>query len=346
MVLCLLDVARIACVKHGFTEAPGLVKFEQEIDRELAAELAAASKQAAKIKLNDANPDMQIHQASLKFAVDDFDSLSSHHDHLISSRKTKNTKQDNKLNDDKSQKSQRDVLQETTRYISIYDDDDLGINNKDTDIIERFSDTCDGMVKVTDDDLDAMGAMDAQSTNDQLMVRQQQDDNSDIDIKHRKFTSDTTASLLNVAYEINVDCDKSSGRSMGSCDETEDDTLLQNSMIMEQDSLNSSRFIDDMGQQPEQDETIRLEHSQISEDRVTLLSRLNHQDYPLTPSCIPTLIKRTNSNCSIASNQTIASSDLSSSQSSTCHQKHRVTSDLDGKVSVQYLIDFYLSSLA
>lgn len=33
----MLDVARIAYVKHGFTEAPGLVKFEQEIDRELAA---------------------------------------------------------------------------------------------------------------------------------------------------------------------------------------------------------------------------------------------------------------------------------------------------------------------
>lgn len=35
-MLCLLDVARIAYVKYGFTEAPGLVKFEQEIDRELA----------------------------------------------------------------------------------------------------------------------------------------------------------------------------------------------------------------------------------------------------------------------------------------------------------------------
>lgn len=42
VVLCLLDVARIACVRHGFTEAPGLVKFEQEIDRELAAEKAVA----------------------------------------------------------------------------------------------------------------------------------------------------------------------------------------------------------------------------------------------------------------------------------------------------------------
>lgn len=37
-----MDVARIACVKHGFTEAPGLVKFEQEIDRELEAEKAAS----------------------------------------------------------------------------------------------------------------------------------------------------------------------------------------------------------------------------------------------------------------------------------------------------------------
>lgn len=35
-------MARIACVKHGFTEAPGLVRFEQEIDRELAAEKESA----------------------------------------------------------------------------------------------------------------------------------------------------------------------------------------------------------------------------------------------------------------------------------------------------------------
>lgn len=36
-MLCLLDVARIAYVKYGFTEAPGLVKFEQEIDKGLQA---------------------------------------------------------------------------------------------------------------------------------------------------------------------------------------------------------------------------------------------------------------------------------------------------------------------
>lgn len=41
VVLCLLDVARIAYVKHSFTEAPGLVKFEQEIDRELALQKVA-----------------------------------------------------------------------------------------------------------------------------------------------------------------------------------------------------------------------------------------------------------------------------------------------------------------
>lgn len=41
VVLCLLDVARIAHVKYGFTDAPGLVKFEQEIDRNLQAERAA-----------------------------------------------------------------------------------------------------------------------------------------------------------------------------------------------------------------------------------------------------------------------------------------------------------------
>lgn len=40
-------MARIACVKHGFIEAPGLVKFEQEIDRELAAEKAETINQYA-----------------------------------------------------------------------------------------------------------------------------------------------------------------------------------------------------------------------------------------------------------------------------------------------------------
>lgn len=32
VVLCLLEVARIACTKHSFSPAPGLVQLEQEID--------------------------------------------------------------------------------------------------------------------------------------------------------------------------------------------------------------------------------------------------------------------------------------------------------------------------
>lgn len=52
VVLCLLDVARIACVKYGFTEAPGLVRFEQEIDRELAAEKAALGRCAPSFSEN------------------------------------------------------------------------------------------------------------------------------------------------------------------------------------------------------------------------------------------------------------------------------------------------------
>lgn len=32
VVLCLLEVARIACTKYKFSPAPGLVQFEQEID--------------------------------------------------------------------------------------------------------------------------------------------------------------------------------------------------------------------------------------------------------------------------------------------------------------------------
>jgi len=32
VVLCLLEIARIACTNHSFSPAPGLVQFEQEID--------------------------------------------------------------------------------------------------------------------------------------------------------------------------------------------------------------------------------------------------------------------------------------------------------------------------
>lgn len=39
VVLCLLEVARIACTRHSFSPAPGLVEFEQEIDREIEKEL-------------------------------------------------------------------------------------------------------------------------------------------------------------------------------------------------------------------------------------------------------------------------------------------------------------------
>lgn len=39
VVLCLLEVARIACNRHSFSPAPGLVELEQEIDREIQTEL-------------------------------------------------------------------------------------------------------------------------------------------------------------------------------------------------------------------------------------------------------------------------------------------------------------------
>ncbi|KAH7640565.1 flocculation protein flo11-like [Dermatophagoides farinae] len=39
VVLCILEVARIACTKYSFSPAPGLVELEQEIDREIEREL-------------------------------------------------------------------------------------------------------------------------------------------------------------------------------------------------------------------------------------------------------------------------------------------------------------------
>lgn len=38
VVLCLLEVARIACTKYGFGPTPGLVQLEQEIDKEIEKE--------------------------------------------------------------------------------------------------------------------------------------------------------------------------------------------------------------------------------------------------------------------------------------------------------------------
>lgn len=71
-------MARIACVKHGFTEAPGLVKFEQEIDRELAAEKANTINQNAfsfgEDRLND-SPQRGDKQAS---EISNNQRLSSH----------------------------------------------------------------------------------------------------------------------------------------------------------------------------------------------------------------------------------------------------------------------------
>lgn len=38
VVLCLLEVARIACTKHSFSPTPGLVQLEQEIDQQIQKE--------------------------------------------------------------------------------------------------------------------------------------------------------------------------------------------------------------------------------------------------------------------------------------------------------------------
>lgn len=43
VVLCLLEVARIACTRYQFSPAPGLVELEQEIEREIQQELQELS---------------------------------------------------------------------------------------------------------------------------------------------------------------------------------------------------------------------------------------------------------------------------------------------------------------
>ncbi|UXI15300.1 hypothetical protein NH340_JMT01243 [Sarcoptes scabiei] len=49
VVLCILEVARIACKKHSFQPAPGLVELEQEIDKEIEEELRKQNEQREKL---------------------------------------------------------------------------------------------------------------------------------------------------------------------------------------------------------------------------------------------------------------------------------------------------------
>lgn len=51
VVLCLLEVARIACTRYSFSPAPGLVELEQEIDREIQKELENSGQSAADLLL-------------------------------------------------------------------------------------------------------------------------------------------------------------------------------------------------------------------------------------------------------------------------------------------------------
>lgn len=51
VVLCLLEVARLACTRYSFSPAPGLVELEQEIDREIQKELENSGQSAADLLL-------------------------------------------------------------------------------------------------------------------------------------------------------------------------------------------------------------------------------------------------------------------------------------------------------
>lgn len=57
VVLCLLEVARIACTRHQFSPAPGLVEFELEIEREIAQELKHEEELKMKLEFDSPNDD-------------------------------------------------------------------------------------------------------------------------------------------------------------------------------------------------------------------------------------------------------------------------------------------------
>ncbi|RWS27446.1 Growth arrest-specific protein 2-like protein, partial [Leptotrombidium deliense] len=65
VVLCLLEVARIACNKHNFSPAPGLVVFEKEIDEQIEKEASADADSS--VFLNDLSSDAKYsHRTGLQ----------------------------------------------------------------------------------------------------------------------------------------------------------------------------------------------------------------------------------------------------------------------------------------
>lgn len=70
-MLCLLQVARIACTRHSFSPAPGLVEFEQEIDREIEKELKKEEeKQKMKEQKTNKATEVEVHQNGLHLKED------------------------------------------------------------------------------------------------------------------------------------------------------------------------------------------------------------------------------------------------------------------------------------
>ncbi|OTF70285.1 hypothetical protein BLA29_011080, partial [Euroglyphus maynei] len=68
VVLCILEVARIACTKYSFSPAPGLVELEQEIDREIEQELQLQKQieQSKGISKNCQKPEIPDKPAALR----------------------------------------------------------------------------------------------------------------------------------------------------------------------------------------------------------------------------------------------------------------------------------------
>lgn len=308
--MCLLDVARIAHVKHGFSEAPGLVKFEQEINRELANEMVSSPSKNITGKFfnfdgeNGNNNSASSENKPLMVLRPVGSRMTDATDELIF-RYCKHKEEE---------KAARDKAAELKSNTNII----LNMNGAKSDNdIDDESNFC-------KDDLGRAGSPD----------RPLLDTNSSLGIKQDTL-SDTENFLFRDSTSVSDRTSESIDKQIH--DEEENGQEDKQSELGKNNpsstSSNGSRCyekVDSLDSGQGRTESASTSHSQ------SLISSTSKKQ----SSSIPTLIKRSSSSMSLTSNPetSMSTSELSTSHSSLLSvqdgldQKRHNTSDLDGKV--------------
>lgn len=367
VVLCLLDVARIACVKHGFTEAPGLVKFEQQIEAE-AAQTAASAENAKNRLLNSISDHLgqnPTHKTtSITMAADlENDSerraaVDSHQSEIIAGRARLRSTRGARGSSDKQRTSIGDATDELILRYCKYKEEQQQKQATETARLEAEA----ANQQVAERAREA-AIMEAQAAASALLEAQ------------RLYQQQLAASVeaQKQALDAATAAEQSKRREQEAQDELREQNLPDGPMLIsadddedtqdEPDSTSTGANCDiDLTQQQQQNQ---LKHQcervdsldsgegrteSASTSQTSRATTSNTATSPLSSrvnraSSIPTLIRRTNSNLSLASDNTSDDDDLSSSRSSllsgneddgdeasSSSKNRHDPMDLDGKV--------------